>query len=247
MLDNASFTSVRLKHLKQMSDIRVIKTTTNYVLNLFRNFFLFCCCCCYFLFFCLFFGYILQSFMTAYHARKFRSLWECYSRWPISPSHHITTKLREVAQTLHSQKVQFVQLLTAYLGIVIRFVNFPSSSVDRKAQFVAGWIIRRVCTLRCNWANRSHWFHINLKIIVSACCSPWAPTPYSPCFIKSAIVWSPIAIIDRTCSHSRVLYQAFVCYTYRLTCHCFQKQRNKRKLLFSQVYSVFELIDWIPI
>ena len=67
----------------------------------------------------------------------------------------------------------------------------------------------------------------------------------SPCFIKTAIVWSPVAIVDRTCSHSRVQYQAFVCHTNRLTCHYFQKQRNKRKILFSQIDSAFELIDWI--
>ena len=59
--------------------------------------------CCYFLFVCLFFVKFCK--VSRLHIRQeFRSLWEYYSRWPMSRSHHITTKLREAAQTLYSQR-----------------------------------------------------------------------------------------------------------------------------------------------
>ena len=40
--------------------------------------------------------------------------------------------------------VQFVQFLTSYLDIVIRFVELQRRSADRKPYFVADRIVRRV-------------------------------------------------------------------------------------------------------
>ena len=127
-----------------MSDFRVIKTTTNYVLKLLRNFFSsgFCFCSVFYLllfFACLFVCFSL-NFAKFDDCISGKNFGRCGNITPgdqcleaiISPQNY---------ERLHKpciRNVQFVQFLTAYLGIVIRFVNFPGSSVDRKAQFVAG-------------------------------------------------------------------------------------------------------------
>ena len=69
-------------------------------------------------------------------SQRFWSLWEYYCKY-------ISLNLKVImsppkCEKLHKtcfHRVQFVQFLTAYLGIIIHFVEFLSSSVDRKPQF----------------------------------------------------------------------------------------------------------------
>ena len=71
--------------------------------------------------------------------RMLLQIYLCQSR-----SHHVATKVRE-AEHYCFHRVQFVQFLTPHLNIIIHFVEFSSSPVNREPQFLAGRIVRRVC------------------------------------------------------------------------------------------------------